>query len=315
MTNHHYKDAAAVLVVCVAAVLFILVTDNDANEVRPLAALHAKPMPSRQATATFDPCTGWWCTLRGVVYAGTTGPGGELGDASVELLQFSYCSPTSGHHRTTTGPDGAFAFEVFLHDTDGFRFTVEREGYEPATHSFGGFDCLFCSCPLIEIVLRPSPPAPALGKQATPRDGLHNNDNLTFTLALSGPGLRVRLWDPLPAAVRYVSDSITGTVTPAAVYSSALDAVLWQGTLLTDTAQVIRFQVVPGVSGTGSLDLAPPIVNAAWLTDVQSGKSAVATVVVNGYRFYLPLVSCTSVPRAGTGEEISINEREQARND
>jgi hypothetical protein len=142
------------------------------------------------------------------------------------------------------------------------------------------------------------PPPFYLRKQATPEDGLRNNDILTYTLTISGPGLNVRLWDPLPPLVHYVPGSITDTighisgtlVLPAAVYSPTAHAVLWEGTLPTDTVEVIRFQVTPGITGTGSLSLSLPIVNTAWLTDTESGWSVSATVIVNGYYLNLPLI-------------------------
>ena len=36
-----------------------------------------------------------------------------------------------------------------------------------------------------------------LRKRANPSDRLHNDDPLTYTLTLFGPGLNVNLWDPL----------------------------------------------------------------------------------------------------------------------
>jgi len=128
-------------------------------------------------------------------------------------------------------------------------------------------------------------PCPLLDKQAAPSDGVRNNDTLTYTLTLSGPGLNVRLWDPLPASVHYITDSVA----PPAVYSPTVNAVVWQGTLPIDTVQVIRFQVTPGITGTGSLSLSLPIVNTAWMTETESGASVSATVIVNGWRVYLPL--------------------------
>ncbi len=133
------------------------------------------------------------------------------------------------------------------------------------------------------------PPEFSLYKQAIPSNGLRNNDTLTYTLTISGPGLSVRLWDPLPDGVRYITDSITGTVTPAAVYSPTTRAAVWQGTLPTDTVQTIRFQVTSSITGTEALSLSPPIVNTAWLTDTESGWSISATVVVNVWHIYLPL--------------------------
>jgi hypothetical protein len=133
-------------------------------------------------------------------------------------------------------------------------------------------------------------PAISLDKQAMPSYGLRNNESLTYTLTFSGPGLSVRLWDPLPPSVRYVPGSITGTVTPSAVYSPTARAIVWEGTLPTDTVQVVRFQVTPGVTGTGSLSLLLPVANTAWLTDMGSGVSTSATAIVNGRYVYLPLV-------------------------
>lgn len=129
-------------------------------------------------------------------------------------------------------------------------------------------------------------PSLSLDKQAEPRDGLRNNETLTYTLTLSGHDLNVRLWDPLPATVRYV----TGSLTPPAIYDPTTRAVTWQGTLPTDAAQVIRFQVTPDTTGSEAMALSQPIVNTAWLTDTDSGKRVSATVIVNGWRAHMPLM-------------------------
>ncbi len=135
--------------------------------------------------------------------------------------------------------------------------------------------------------LMPSPLS--LNKQATPSDSLYNNETLVYTLTLSGDNLDARLWDPLPSTARYVSGSITSTLTPPAVYSPTIRAIVWQGVLPLHTTQVVRFQVTQGITGSASLSLSLPIVNTAWLTDTESGDSVSATVVVNGWRVYLPL--------------------------
>ncbi|MEJ2736858.1 MAG: hypothetical protein P8189_25390 [Anaerolineae bacterium] len=155
-----------------AMVLCLLVGCGGAPESTPGPA--AQPVPTSRPTlppspasvtrtATPDPCTGWECTLRGVVYVDAASAGNELASVRVGLSHVSYCSPTRGDHETTTGPDGGFGFEVFLHDTDTFWIRVEQEGYEPARQSVGGFDCLYCACPPVELVLQPlgtSTPAP-----------------------------------------------------------------------------------------------------------------------------------------------------------
>jgi hypothetical protein len=134
------------------------------------------------------------------------------------------------------------------------------------------------------------PPPLFLQKQASPSDGLPNNGTLTYTLTLSGPGLNVNLSDPLPHAVHYVSGSLTSTLTPPAVYSPTAHAVVWAGTPPTGTVQTVQFQVTPGITGTGSLDLAAPIVNTAWVTSTHCMVDTSATVIVNAYRLYFPSI-------------------------
>ncbi len=130
----------------------------------------------------------------------------------------------------------------------------------------------------------------SLSKQAKPNRDLRNNEVLTYTLVLAGFGEDLRLWDPLPEQVHYISDSLTGTVMPLAAYSPTARSVVWQGDLLTNSVQTISFQVTPGITGSGSLSLSLPIVNTAWLTDTKTGESISATVIVNGLQGYLPLI-------------------------
>jgi len=130
----------------------------------------ALPTPTRTPTLTGTPnptgtpdpteeflfyCYGWSCYLEGVVYGGTPSPGNELEGITVRLSQYSYCSPTPAVPETTTGADGEFGFPVYVHDTDTFWIQVEMDGYGPVRQPIGGFDCLYCSCPPIEIVLQP----------------------------------------------------------------------------------------------------------------------------------------------------------------
>jgi hypothetical protein len=94
----------------------------------------------------------------------------------------------------------------------------------------------------------------------------------------------------LPPNVQYVSGELNGNLTLASIYSPTAHAIVWQGRLPTDTVQVIQFQVAQEVSGTGSLSLRLPIVNTAWLTNIESGASVSATAIVNGWLNYLPLI-------------------------
>ena len=120
----------------------------------------ATPTPTTAPTFTPDSCTGWRCTVTGVVYAGMAQQGDELAGATVTLQHTSYCSPTRGEHQTKAGPDGSFEFgDVFLHDTDRIKIKVESEGYESAQWDSVDRYCFYCGCfgdPL-EIVLHAAP--------------------------------------------------------------------------------------------------------------------------------------------------------------
>ncbi|MCJ7739266.1 MAG: hypothetical protein MUQ10_18460, partial [Anaerolineae bacterium] len=116
------------------------------------AILEALPEPTSIATLTPtlaptftpDPCTGWWCTVTGIVVAETTQSGHEPEGVTVTLRQTSYCSPTSGQQQAAIGPDGGFDFgDVFFHDTDRIRIEVESEGYEPVQWDSTDFYCLY----------------------------------------------------------------------------------------------------------------------------------------------------------------------------
>jgi len=117
-----------------------------------LAACLPTPAPPAP-TATPDPCTGWNCTLAGTVYRDTVAEEDRLADIPVTLEQISHCSPTAGQQQIITSKDGAFAFNVFLHDTDSFVITVDQTSYDMYELKFGGFDCLYCACPPIEVIL------------------------------------------------------------------------------------------------------------------------------------------------------------------
>ena len=132
----------------IVAILLLLVGCNSTSKTVMTHTSQPSPMPS----PTW--CVGWNCILRGVVYADEVGTGNELESVKVELSQKSYCSPTIGRHEAITNPDGEFEFEVYIHDTDIFRIEAEEAGYEQGNKFFGGFDCLFCSCYPLEIVLK-----------------------------------------------------------------------------------------------------------------------------------------------------------------
>jgi hypothetical protein len=141
-------------------VVAVFLTGCDILEVVSTSTSVATLTPTIAPTFTPDPCTGWWCTVTGAVYAKTDGMDNELAGATVTLYQTSYCSPTSGQYQTTTSPDGRYTMEeVFFHDTDRIRIQVESEGYETVEWDSSDYYCLYCSCfgSPIEIVLPAAP--------------------------------------------------------------------------------------------------------------------------------------------------------------
>ena len=132
------------------SLLLILLGCNYLSKIGETPTVSPSPWPSPPSY-----CVGWNCKLRGIVYAGEAAPGNELSGVKVSLSHHSNCSPTKGEHEAITDSDGVFEFDVYVHDTDSFKFEIEVEGYVPASVFFGGFDCLFCSCRNMEIVLEP----------------------------------------------------------------------------------------------------------------------------------------------------------------
>ncbi len=139
-----------------------------------------------------------------------------------------------------------------------------------------GYNRSISSTAVVSVAL----PALSLDKQVSPGDPVHYDDTLTYTLVLSSADSSqgAHLWDPLPSTVEYVTGSLTGTVTPTAIYSPTARAIVWEGQLQPDAKQTIQFQVKPRPGGIGSLLLLPPIVNTAWLTSTEFGVGVSDTV-------------------------------------
>jgi hypothetical protein len=150
------------LLVVVVSACAVMPAETTPARTLSVPALNISPQPdtpeqtlSPGFTPTPTMCTGWNCTLEGTVCVRKGDSCTALEGIQVNLSQMSYCSPTGGNYETRTDRDGHFAFDVYLHDTDSFTFTVELDGYEQVRTSIGGFDCLYCSCPPLEIVLEP----------------------------------------------------------------------------------------------------------------------------------------------------------------
>jgi protein involved in polysaccharide export with SLBB domain len=89
----------------------------------------------------------------------------------------------------------------------------------------------------------------------------------------------------LPESVEYISNSVTAP----AIYSLTSRSILWAGILTTSTALTIQFQVTPAISVAAGITLSPAIANTAWLN--VTGRSFMATAMVNPWRTYLPLIA------------------------
>jgi hypothetical protein len=100
-------------------------------------------------------CFGWTCNISGTLYGDSEESGNQLPGVEISLSQFSYCSPTAGVQTTKTGPEGEFAFEIYLHDTDTLTFGAESVGYQPLQYQVKGMDCLYCCCSPMLLVLKP----------------------------------------------------------------------------------------------------------------------------------------------------------------
>lgn len=146
---------ASILMACLLLIGCNSLIDNPTNQTQqpsePLAPTGTITLAKPTASPTS--CVGWYCEIDGVVYLGSVDSGNEMAGVPLKLSQHSWCSPTAGDQETQSGPYGTFAFEVYIHDTDSIIVKVDLEGYQPVKVKMGGFDCLYCSCPFIEIVL------------------------------------------------------------------------------------------------------------------------------------------------------------------
>jgi hypothetical protein len=53
----------------------------------------------------------------------------------------------------------------------------------------------------------------------------------------------------------------------------------------------VQFRVTPASTGTGSLALAEPIVNTAWLTDTERKTGIWTAHIANGRTLHLPVIA------------------------
>jgi hypothetical protein len=121
---------------------------------QPRNTLEASIVPSETPTPTPVGDIGWR-KITGVVYAEAEAPGNELSGALVRCSHHSYTSPPESlcaPREITTGSDGAFEFDLFVHDTDGITISAEKVGFGSGEYRIGGFDCVG-ACPHVALVL------------------------------------------------------------------------------------------------------------------------------------------------------------------
>jgi hypothetical protein len=127
-------------------------------------------------------------------------------------------------------------------------------------------------------------------KRAEPRESVEPGATVTYTLKVSGPGLSVRVFDPLPDLVEYVPGSISSAGAPGAAYDPSLRAITWQGEL-DDSAATIRFRVKLAGLEPGSGVPSPVVVNTVWVFEDRTGARAEASASFNDWSIFLPVVS------------------------
>ncbi|MBI1877144.1 MAG: hypothetical protein HYR94_02730 [Chloroflexi bacterium] len=94
---------------------------------------------------------------------------------------------------------------------------------------------------------------------------------LEFSNNYTAP-LQVRVTDPNPAPA-YLS-IFTPTITGGAVYSPAIDAVVWEGSLnVGSLPQQVKFQMLATDIPTAAIESGYPVTNTAYLVDLSSTGS------------------------------------------
>jgi uncharacterized repeat protein (TIGR01451 family) len=145
----------------------------------------------------------------------------------------------------------------------------------------------------IDIDLLVSPSLLGAGKSVSPAVFAPELMPLTYTLSVPNTGLTTTatLVDPLPPKVDYVPDSLWAS-NGSYGYDSARGIITWTGTISTDAAVTVTFQVTP----TSDLADAEILTNTAWLTaGLAVGRPLEAVALADA----LPPVSLILVPHDG----------------
>jgi cysteine-rich repeat protein len=126
----------------------------------------------------------------GVVYDASQGPTAPIAGAAVTYTQLSFLHPGSG--LATTGSDGHYAFQLYLHDTDSITFKASAAGFHVGSATFRGLD-LWSRLEPIDFALDPE-------ETATP----------TETPTPTSCGVSAPVVDPVTSPTDLMRQTITG---------------------------------------------------------------------------------------------------------
>lgn len=122
---------------------------------------------------------------------------------------------------------------------------------------------------------------PPLSKRARPL-GVETGDSVTYTLQWNGNGQAMSLSDALPAGLSAPSGLSVNVGT--AQYDAGTRRISWSGTPLAGQAVTLSYTVTVQTGGPLALT------NQATLSGAGGSSSAAATIYVDGFEAYLPLV-------------------------
>lgn len=125
------------------------------------------------------------------------------------------------------------------------------------------------------------PSVPPSSKTASPGYG-DQNDNITFTITVGGSGKATTVIDTLPTQLTYISDS--DTCPGDATYNAGARQISYSNTLTLGATCTIQIVTQVNIAQIAA------ITNTANINNGISSSNVSATVILNGYHVYLPVI-------------------------
>jgi hypothetical protein len=122
---------------------------------------------------------------------------------------------------------------------------------------------------------------PPLTKHAQPV-GVDSGASVTYTLQWNGNGQTLSLTDALPDGLS--TPSVLNASVGSAQYDPATRQISWSGMPTAGRPVTLTYTVTVQASGSQALT------NSAWLTGASGSSHATATIIVDGFESFLPLV-------------------------